>query len=189
MRRIGGLLAAGALFGALSRIEEVAEGFSAGISSNSAWLVVAALAGLAMATAARAAALGAAVLTVANLAYYAWIGVTEPSTDLAQVAGPPATWFVLGLSGGAVFGALGFGWRAGDPRVRLGAALLIAGLLIADGITGVREGAAGDAVGLAAGIALPIVSARGRALQVVAGAGVLAIAAVGWTGVFEPLLP
>lgn len=189
MRRIGGLLAAGALLGALSRIEEVAEGFSAGISSNSAWLVVAALAGLAMATAARAAALGGAVLTVANLAYYVWIVATEPGTVPAEVAGPPERWFALGVAGGAVFGTLGYAWRTGGRAVRLGAALLIAGLLIADGITGVREGAAGDAVGLAAGLALPLVSARGRALQAIAVAGVLAISAAGWTGVFEPLLP
>ena len=183
------LLAAGAALGVLSRIEEVAEGFSAGISSNSAWLVAAALAGLTMAAPARAALMGAAVLTAANLAYYAWIVATEPGTDPAGVAGPPERWFALGGAGGAVFGALGFAWRAGGPRVRVAAALVVAGLLVADAITGVREGATGDAVGLVAGLALPIASARDAPLRILAAASVLVIAAVAWTGVFEPLLP
>ncbi len=64
-----------------------------------------------------------------------------------------------------------------------------AGVLIADGVTAVRGGPVADAVGLAAGIALPLVSARGRPAVVAAATAVAAVVAVAATGALEPLLP
>ena len=125
--RVAALVGAGAALGIGSRVEEIVEGFSAGISSNSTWLLAAAVAGLLAASPSRAALLGAAVLTAANLGYYAWILLTEPATDPTSIAGPPARWFALGIAGGIVLG--------------------------------------------------------------VAAASVAVIAAIGWRGAFEPLLP
>ncbi len=101
------LLVAGAVLGVASRVEEVVDGFSVGISSDAAWVLVAFAAG-ALARSARAgAAAGVLVLTVANAAYYAWIVATEPGIDPAAVAGSPVRWLALGVGAGLVFGLAG----------------------------------------------------------------------------------
>ncbi len=182
-------LVAGLVLGVLSRIEETTGGFSAGISSDGAWLVAAALAGALAASLRRGAVAGALALTAANVGYYLWIAATDPGTPLAAVAGPPGRWFALGVAGGAVFGAAGGGWRTGPPVVRLGAALLLAAVLIADGITGVRGGAPAAAIGIALGAVLALLSARGATQRSITAAALLAITAVAATGELERFLP
>ena len=80
---------AGAVLGVLSRVEETTDGLSAGVSANATWLGVAfAVGGLGRrASLPRAAGSVALALTAANLAYYSWIGATEPGVELASVAG------------------------------------------------------------------------------------------------------
>jgi hypothetical protein len=183
------VLAAGLVLGVLSRIEETVDGLSAGVSSDGAWLGAAAVAGVLAASPRRGALAGALALTAANLGYYAWIATAEPGTPLAAVAGPPARWFALGLAGGAVFGAAGGAWRTGPPPVRIAAALLLAGVLVADGITAVRGGSPAAGLGIAAGAAVALLSARGAGQRIVAAAGLLAITAVAATGELERFLP
>jgi Family of unknown function (DUF6518) len=101
-------IAAGLALGVVSRIEEVVDGFDLGISSNETWLltafVVGALAGIEYEWSGLA---GAAALTAANSSYYVWIALTEQATELDLVAGPVASWYALGVTGGFVFGVAG----------------------------------------------------------------------------------
>lgn len=187
--RLVWILPAGLALGVLSRVEEVAAGFSAGISSNATWLAAAFLAGVAVRSAARAAAAGAAALTAANAAYYAWIAATEPGLALDPVAGPPERWLAVGVAGGAVFGFAGRVWAAGPPLARVGAALLLGGVLVAEGISAVTGGPATDATALVLGLALPVASARGTVRRIGALAATLVIAAVATTGALEALMP
>ena len=99
-----GVVAIGALLGILSRVEERTSGVSAGISSSAMWIAAAFAAGATAPDARGGAARGALTLSVANLGYYGLILATE-STDPAAVAGAPSLWLILGLTGGAVFGA------------------------------------------------------------------------------------
>lgn len=179
------LLLAGLALGAVSRFEEVTDGVSAGVSSNGTWLAAAFACGALAGSTGPGAAAGAAVLSAANAGYYAYVIALQPGLALASVAGPPERWFVLGVAGGAVFGAAGFVWRAGAPVARVAAALLLGGVLIVDG----SSGRLGDAPALAAGLALPILSARGDALRAATIAAVAVIAAVASTGALEPLMP
>lgn len=125
-------IASGLVLGVVSRIEEVAGGFDAGISSNLTWLMTAFAAGALAGSAVDWSGLaGAAALTAANTSYYVWIAATEQATELHAVAGPVAPWFALGVTGGFVFGAAGSLLRARDRRVRLLAWAPLAALLIA----------------------------------------------------------
>lgn len=180
-------VALGAALGVLSRVEEVTAGFSAGISSNSAWALAAFAAG---ATAPRAwagaAAVGAVALSAANAGYYAWIALTEPGTDLASVAGAPARWLVLGLVGGFVLALAGHLWSTRDGRIRVLASLPLAAAFITEGIDGLHGF---DAIGLVAGLAFPIASARSPRQRLAAATAVAATATVAALGVLAPLNP
>ena len=109
------LLLAGAALGVLSRIDETSDAI-AFVSTHVTWVLAAFLA--------RGAVRGAALLTVANVAYYAWIATTEPGTPLT-VAGSVEHWFVTGVAAGALFGYLG-------ARRRAWTLPLVAVVLIAD---------------------------------------------------------
>jgi Family of unknown function (DUF6518) len=100
-------IAMGAVLGAVSRVEEVTDGFDLGISSNTTWLLTAFAAGAVVATLEWSALAGALALTVANTSYYAYVLLTEPGRPLHTVAGPVDRWYVLGATGGAVFGIAG----------------------------------------------------------------------------------
>lgn len=184
-------LVAGALLGVLSRIEETTDGLSLGVSANSTWLAVAFAAGMGArgAAVAPAALAGAVALTAANLAYYAWIAVLEPGVDLAAVAGSPLRWFVLGASGGAVFGLAGWLWARGRGTTRVLASLPLAGVLVADGIPALLGGAATDGVGLALGVALPVLSGACARERLLGAALAAALVAVALTGRLEMLMP
>jgi hypothetical protein len=188
------VLLAGVLLGVLSRVEERVDGFSLGISSDGTWILVAAAAGTLAVVAPRRIAVaallgalaGAAVLTAANAGYYALILALEPGTPPEAIAGPPGRWFVLGVSGGAVFGALGAVWRHGPPWPRVAAATVIGAVLIADAFAG---GTWANVAGLAAGAALPVASAVDRATRGAALGAVAAICAIAATGSLERFLP
>ena len=129
------------LLGVLSRVEETSE-LSLGISTDAAWVALAFVAGAVLRgrTAARAALCGALVLTLANLAYYAWIAAEEPGVDLTAVAGPPLRWLILGVAGGALFAVAGRWWSGSSGVPRVLASLPLAGVCIADGITALDGG-------------------------------------------------
>lgn len=196
--RLTTLLLAGLALGAASRFEEVVDGLSAGVSSNGTWLAAAFAggafvrpagrggAGRALAgSVGRAVTAGALVLTAANAGYYAYVVALQPGLDVAAVAGPPERWLVLGIAGGAVFGAAGRVWRCAEPVPRVVAALLLGGVLVVDASSGRLT----DAPGLAAGLALPILSARGDALRTVTIVAAAVVVAVASTGALEPLMP
>jgi len=170
------------LLGVLSRIEEVTPGFSAGISSNSAWVVAAFLTGALCRGPLTAAAAAAAAMTTANLSYYALYALTEPGVPLEAAAGRPAMWLALGLATGAVFAPAGQRWVAGGPAVRLAASLPLAAVLVLDGASAFDGGAPADAIGLALGLGLLAVSAgsvRDRAVAAAAGVLLLGLGATG----------
>jgi hypothetical protein len=180
----------GLVFGALSRVEEQVPDFALGISTYGTWVLAAAVAGALGAGALRGGALaGAAGLTAANAGYYGWVLATEPDMPLDGVSGSPVRWLVLGLAAGAVFGAAGRAWRTGRPPVRLAAALLVAAVYIADGISAVTGGPPAAGAGLVAGGALALASARDARGRAVALTAVAAIGAVAATGALERLLP
>ncbi|WP_320669568.1 DUF6518 family protein [Patulibacter defluvii] len=181
---------AGLLLGVLSRVEEIVPGFTAGISSDGAWMLAAFVAGACspVAGGVRPAAAGALVLTAANGGYYLWIVVLQPRLDPAAVAGPPGRWLLLGLVGGALFGLAGGVWHR-QPRWRAAAALLPTGVLIADGAEAVRGGPPWPLIGLAAGVALALASAPSGPRRWRQAAACGALVAVASTGVLEPLLP
>jgi hypothetical protein len=109
---VTGVVGSGALLGILSRLDERTPGLSAGVSSDAMWVAVAFAIGSSRQSARGGAAGGAVTLTAANLGYYGWILATE-FTDPAAVAGAPSLWLILGLAGGALFGAAGaIGGRA-----------------------------------------------------------------------------
>jgi Family of unknown function (DUF6518) len=116
------------------------------------------------------AARGALTLSVANLGYYGLILATE-STDPSAVAGAPSLWLILGLTGGAVFGAAGTIWRTGLPAARTAAALLCSAVLIADGGSGLRGAPVTDAISVIAGATLAFASASTPRLRLVASVG------------------
>lgn len=184
-------IVAGGLLGILSRVEEATSGVSIGVSSDATWLAAAFLVGAAARgrPAPGAVASGALALTAANVAYYAWIAATEPGTDLAAVAGSPVVWFVLGVSGGGVFGLGGHVWAATRGAPRVVAAALLGGVFIAEGVPALLGGWLTDGVGLAIGAALPVASAQTPAGRVVAAALSAALIAVALTGRLEALLP
>lgn len=165
---------AGLLLGILSRVEETT-GFSAGVSSDSAWCAAAFLAA--------APVRGAALLTAANAGYYAWIAGTQPDLPLDAAAGPVETWLVLGVVTGVVFGLLGAAWRC---RPRLLFALPLALVLVVEGGDAVRGGPPTDGIGLLAGLLLAAISARS---PVAAGGAVIALLAVAATGAGAGYLP
>lgn len=101
-------VAAGLVLGVVSRVEEAVDGFDAGISSNTTWLLTAFAVGALAGTAYEWSGLaGALALTAANTSYYAWVAATEQATELHAVAGPVESWFALGVTGGFVFGVAG----------------------------------------------------------------------------------
>ncbi len=167
-------IAAGVLLGVLSRVEE-RTGFSAGVSSDSAWCAAAFLA----ASPVR----GIALLTAANAGYYACIALTQPALPLASAAGPVEAWLVLGVVTGAVFGTAGRLWRHGP---RLIASLPLALVLVVEGGDALRGGAATDGIGLLAGLALAAASAPTRRSGAVAAAALVAVAATGAGAAFLP---
>ena len=183
--RLTTLLLAGLVLGAVSRFEEVVDGFSAGVSSNGTWLAAAFVSGAFAGSLGRGAAAGAAVLTASNAGYYAYVIGLQPGLEVEAVAGPPERWLVLGIAGGAVFGAAGRVWRCAAPVPRVAAALLLGGVLIVDGSSGRLT----DVPALAAGLALPILSARGDALRAAAIVTAAVVVAVASTGALEPLMP
>ncbi|HEX8104860.1 MAG TPA: DUF6518 family protein [Solirubrobacteraceae bacterium] len=176
-------VAAGALLGVLSRVEETTAGFSTGISSDSAWVAVAFAAGVAT----RRALPAVAALTAANAAYYGWLAATEPATPLASVAGSPVAWVALGLLAGAVFGTAGAVWAAAREPRRLLAVLPLAAVLVVEGAAAVRAGHGPGGIGLLAGLALPLLSAP--ALPVRALAATTALAAAAATGAAAQFVP
>ena len=183
-----GVVAIGALLGILSRVEERTSGVSAGISSSAMWIAAAFAAGATAPNARGGAARGALTLSVANLGYYGLILATE-STDPAAVAGAPSLWLILGLTGGAIFGAAGTIWRTGLPAARTAAALLCSAVLIADGGSGLRGAPFTDAISVIAGVTLAFASASTPRLRLVASVGCALLVIVAATGSFEPVLP
>jgi hypothetical protein len=135
MRRLGITTAAGVAIGALSRIEEVADGFDAGISSNSLWVALAFAAGIASRSVAGGAGAGTLALSAANAGYYAWVALTEPERPLDSVAGPVLPWVLLGVAAGVVFGGAGRLWRAGPAGRRWAASLVPAAFAVGE-VTG-----------------------------------------------------
>lgn len=134
-------LVAAVTLGVLSRVEEVVPGFSCGISSNGGWLLVALAVGAWGTTPGRAALRGCAALTLAN-ASYSWVAGL---TDRAPM------WFLLGVTGGALFGWLGQRLRGGA-----GWALLpLAVVLIEEGIDRPRTG---DRIELALGLGVLVLA-------------------------------
>lgn len=124
--RIAALLLAGTALGVVSRIDERSDAF-AGVSTHAVWLVAAfAAGGIAARSPWGGATAGGTALTAANLAYYAWIATTEPGTELASVAGPPAQWLALGIASGAPLGLAGTLARRGAPLLRVGAVAVLA---------------------------------------------------------------
>lgn len=141
-------IAGGALLGVASRLEEVHGPATQIISTRPTWLAAAVLAGLTTAArtrapaparqgdraptstarAGRGAAAGTAALVAANAAWYAWVALTEPGTDLLAVAGSPLHWLLLSALAGVPGGATGAVLRGpnvhrapahgGDPDVR-----------------------------------------------------------------------
>lgn len=126
-------LAAGLVLGALSRVEEVHEGFDLGVSTNFTWLGAAFLVGaLVVAGVEWSGLAGALALSTANVGYYAWILATEPGRPLDAVAGPVERWFALGVTGGFVLGFAGALVRSDRLAIRSVAALPLAALLVAE---------------------------------------------------------
>ena len=113
------LVVAGVVLGVLSRIEET-EPFFLGISTHATWV----LAPFAAGALSRRVASGAALLTIANAAYFAWIAATEDGPLVAVTH-----WFAAGLAAGLVFGAAGV-WARGGGRIA--APALVAAVLLAD---------------------------------------------------------
>jgi Family of unknown function (DUF6518) len=185
---VTGVVGSGALLGILSRLEERTPGLSAGVSSDAMWVAVAFAIGSSRQSARGGAAGGAVTLTAANLGYYGWILATE-STDPAAVAGAPSLWLILGVAGGALFGAAGAIWRTGSPLVRTAAALLCSAVLIADGGPALRGAPASDAISVVAGVTLACASASTPLLRCLALAACALLVTVAATGTFEPLLP
>ena len=182
---------AGAVLGVLSRIEETTVGLSLGVSANATWLGVAFAVGVLHRRVApvRAACAGALTLTAANLAYYAWIALTQPGVELASVAGSPVLWLALGVGGGAVFGGAGRLWAAAAGITRVLASRPLAGVCIAEGIFALRGGPLTDGIGLGLGALLPVASGA-TAGQRLFGAGLsVSVIAVALTGRLEALLP
>jgi len=181
---------AGAVLGVLSRVEETTP-LSAGISANATWLALAFAIGVLHRGVGpwRAAGAGALALTLANLAYYAWIGCTEPGVALAGVPGSPALWLALGVGGGAIYASAGRVWATSLGMTRVLASLPLAGVCIADGITSFDGGPVTDGIGLAFGAVLPVASAASARERRVGAALSLAVVGVALTGRLEALLP
>ena len=157
---IAAALAAGALLGVLSRIEEVTPGLSAGISSHSAWVAVAFGAGAAARGGlSRAALTATAAMSAGNAGYYAWIAATEPGMPLTAAAGDPLGWVAAGILTGVVFGPAGRLWAGAGPAGRALVALPLSAVLVHEGADALLGGPATDAIGLVAGLALPAASA------------------------------
>lgn len=167
-------IAAGFVLGVLSRVEE-RTGFSAGVSSDSAWCAAAFLAASPLR--------GITALTAANAGYYAWIALTQPDLPFAAAAGPVETWLVLGVVTGAVFGTAGGLWRG---EWRFAAALPLALVLVIEGGDALRGGAPTDGIGLVAGVALAALSASSRRGAALAAAALVAVAATGAGAAFLP---
>ena len=112
---------AGLVLGVLSRMEELGETFSAGISTHAMWAMAPFVAGARTAAARHGAVRGAGLLTAANVGYYAWSAVARPGVPLDSVAGSVPHWFAAGVGAGAVFGALGAVAWHGSPLARTAA--------------------------------------------------------------------
>jgi hypothetical protein len=162
------VLAFGLLLGVLSRVEEVTDGLSLGISSDSAWCAAAFAAG--------SARRGALLLTAANAGYYAWIAVLQPELPLAAAAGPVEAWLGLGLAAGVVFGVTGGAWRRGAG---LPVAVPLALVLVLEGGDALRGGPLTHAPGLLAGVALAVASAGSARVAVGTAALLIAVAVTG----------
>lgn len=179
---IGAALAAGAILGVLSRVEEVTPGLSAGVSSDSAWVATAFVVGSRAPESRLAALLATATMCAANGAYYVWIALAERGTPLAVVAGDPWTWVLAGVLTGLVFGVAGRLWRVSAPRGRLAAVVPLATVFAIEAGDALRGGAATEAIGLAIACVLPVVSSptsRWPAVGVSAALAVLAASGVG----------
>lgn len=178
----------GVLLGVLSRVEERAPGVSFGLSSDSAWIACAFVAGAGARTTSRAAVLGATALTLANGAYYAVVAWTEERA--LDFAGRPAAWLFAGAVGGLLFGAAGGTWSGGRPLPRAAAALALAAVLIADGAPGLT----GDAplahgISVVLGVAFAWSSAATTRLRAAGGVVVAGLVAAGACGGLERFLP
>jgi hypothetical protein len=170
----------GAVLGVASAFEEARGGFDIGISSDGLWLAFAFACGARARSWSSALVRGVAGLTAANLAYYA-VGGGAPS---------PGLWLALGLGGGLVFGAAGRLWRAGSPAVRVAAVFALAGVLVVEGSEVFSsDGEVDDGVELAIGCALPVVTAQGARLRLLAAGATAALVAVAATGALDPLVP
>jgi hypothetical protein len=91
------LVLAGILLGVLSRLDETS-GLTLLVSEKPTWL----LAPFAAGALTRQVDSGLILLTAANVAYYAWMLVTD-----GALYGPVAYWFLVGWAAGLVCGALG----------------------------------------------------------------------------------
>lgn len=125
----------GSALGALSRLDETDLG-RMGISSSTAWLAVAFAVGALAPRAIDAAGGGAVTLTFANLGYYGWAGGAFGRAD---------RWFELGVTGGAVFALLGFGFRSGNLLLRAAAGACLVGVFAFEA-AGLRTHALGPGI-------------------------------------------
>ena len=170
----------GCLLGAASAFEEATPGFDIGISSDGLWLAVAFACG-AMAKEWRSTLRrGPAMLTAANLTYYA-VGGSAPN---------PGFWLVLGVGGGLVFGAAGQLWRVCSGGVRAAALFPLAAVLVVEGSEVFRAGGEpDDAVELAIGCALPLLATRSIRARTGAALATAALVAIAATGALDMLVP
>lgn len=142
-------------------------GFSWVVNSGGPWLAVAFALGARSRSTARGAVCGVLALATALVAYYVLVSVfeqrgvrvfAEEGRGLQSSYGPG--WVPVAVAGGALFGAAGGAWRAGTARLRVGAAALLAGVLVGEGWFWFTQkgGPSGDfyfGVEFAAGLVLP----------------------------------
>lgn len=174
------LMAAGTALGAGSAAEEATSDFDVGISTDGLWLAVAFTWGAVAWGWGSALVGGVALLTIANVAYYA-AGGGAPDA---------ARWLLLGVAAGVFYGAAGQLFRRGPEPARLAAILSLSAVLMAEGAEVFQsDGEADDGVEFGIGLLLPIVMTRGSRHRLMAAAASVAVGAVAATGLLEPLVP
>lgn len=150
-------------------------------NSMSAWLIVGFLFGATTARPRVAAAAGVVLLLAALLGYEVTV-----EARFGTGFGPLVAFWALGaVAGGVVFGAAGWGWRRGGPRVRAISTGLPAALLIGEGLyfLAILPGPETGIGAIVIGLALPALLGRtngDRARAYVALVPCLALAAAGF---------
>lgn len=161
--------AAGIALGVVVQLEYSLPGNSGTSLANlgAPWLAVAFALG-AVALSRRDGALAGIVgLTLGLISFYVYMRVVQDAPT------PPHkwAWFVLGLFGGAGFGAAGTVWRSDSGRLRLWTTALLTGTLTAESAGGLVRAAEGSlhtaaivifVIELLAGLAVPLVLLRKR---------------------------